>query len=127
MERAELLDAYATADAVVFPVRWSEPWGLVPLEAMARGRPVVASGRGGSSEYLRDGENCLLMNPDEPGSLASALRRLAAGPALRARLRTGGLATAPLHTEQVFNEAVEQALLEAAGVAPTAVPLAAAG
>jgi glycogen synthase len=126
VERDELLAAYAAADAVVFPVRWSEPWGLVPLEAMARGRPVVASGRGGSSEYLRDRENCLLMDPDEPGSLASALQRLAADPALRQRLRAGGLATAPLHTEQVFNQAVEQALREAAGLADAPLPLAAA-
>ena len=47
---------------VLFPVRWEEPWGLVPLEAMAVGTPVVASGRGGSAEYLRDGENCLLFD-----------------------------------------------------------------
>jgi glycosyltransferase involved in cell wall biosynthesis len=126
LERDELLAAYAAADAVVFPVRWSEPWGLVPLEAMARGRPVVASGRGGSTEYLRDGENCLLMNPDEPGSLALALHRLARDAGLRSRLRGGGLATAPLHTEQVFNEAVEQALLDAVGLAGAPVPLAAA-
>jgi glycogen(starch) synthase len=38
---------YAAADAVIFPVRWPEPFGLVALEAMARGRPVVATGRGG--------------------------------------------------------------------------------
>ena len=57
--------AYDDADAVLFPVRWEEPWGLVPLEAMARGRPVVASGRGGSGEYLRDGENALIASPDD--------------------------------------------------------------
>ena len=56
--RAELRDVYAAADVVVFPVQWNEPWGLVPLEAMSVGRPVVASGTGGSAEYLRDGENC---------------------------------------------------------------------
>lgn len=123
--RRELLDAYAAADAVVFPVRWSEPWGLVPLEAMARGRPVVATGRGGSAEYLRDGENCLLVPADDPPALASAVGRLASDPALRAQLRAGGLATAPLHTEQVFNEAVEQAVMEAAGAVP-GVPAAAA-
>ncbi|HEX6457330.1 MAG TPA: glycosyltransferase [Thermoleophilaceae bacterium] len=127
LERDELLRAYAAADAVVFPVRWSEPWGLVPLEAMARGRPVVATGRGGSGEYLRDGENCLLVEADSAEALATALRRLAAEPALRARLREGGLATAPLHTEQVFNEAVEHAVLEAAGVTRSAVAAAAAG
>ena len=52
-ERTEVRAAYDACDAVVFPVVWEEPWGLVPLEAMARGRPVVATGRGGSGEYLR--------------------------------------------------------------------------
>jgi glycogen synthase len=124
--RRELLDAYAAADAVVFPVRWSEPWGLVPLEAMGRGRPVVATGRGGSAEYLRDRENCLLVEAGDARAIASAVRRLAGDPALSARLRAGGFATAPLHTEQLFNQAVEQAVLEAAGVAHGATPVAAA-
>jgi glycosyltransferase involved in cell wall biosynthesis len=94
----------------VFPVRWQEPWGLVPLEAMARGRPVVATGRGGSAEYLRDGENCVLFEADDPAALAAAVRRLASDSQLRIRLREDGLATAPSYTEPLFNEAVERAL-----------------
>ena len=124
--RDELMTAYATADVVVFPVRWREPWGLVPLEAMARGRPVVATGRGGSSEYLVDGENCLLFEADDPGGLAAAVRRLATDPDLRLRLRERGLQTAARHTEPVFNRAVEAGVLAAAGrvTAPPSVPLA---
>ncbi|HEV3000591.1 MAG TPA: glycosyltransferase family 4 protein [Solirubrobacteraceae bacterium] len=116
-ERAELPTFYAAADAVVFPVVWDEPWGLVPLEAMAQGRPVIATGRGGSAEYLRDGENCLLFEAGDAAALAGALRRLAGDPELRARLRAGGLDTAPRHTEPVLNAAVERAVLRAAGVA----------
>ncbi len=116
--RSEIAEAYARSDVVVFPVEWEEPWGLVPLEAMARGRPVVASGRGGSSEYLRDGENCLLAEAGNAGALAAAVTRLADDPALRARLREGGLDTAPRHTESELNDAVEQALLEAASHRP---------
>lgn len=112
--RADVLDAYTRADAVVFPVRWEEPWGLVPLEGMAKGRPVVATGRGGSAEYLRDGENCLLFEAGDAGALAAAVDRLARDPELRDRLRRGGLETAPLHTEAVLNEAVERTLLDAA-------------
>jgi glycogen synthase len=113
--RRELMGAYAEADAVVFPVRWREPWGLVPLESMARGRPVVATGRGGSGEYLRDGENCLLFEPDDARGLADALGRLASDPHLRARLREAGIDTAARYTEPIFNAAVEKAMLEAAG------------
>src|SRR5947209_2071974 len=113
--RADVRRAYAEADAVVFPVRWEEPWGLVPIEAMARGRPVVATGRGGSGEYLRDGENALLFDAGDAPALAAAIERLADDPGLRARLREGGLATAPSFTEDVFNAAVAAELERACG------------
>ena len=112
--REEVPAVYAGADAVVFPVRWPEPFGLVPLEAMAVGRPVVASGRGGSGEYLRHEENCLIADPDlGPEALASAVARLASDEDLRARLRAGGLETAKRFPERAFNERVE-ALIERA-------------
>jgi glycosyltransferase involved in cell wall biosynthesis len=107
--RERLQAVYAEADALVFPVRWEEPWGLVPLEAMSVGTPVVATGRGGSGEYLRDGENCLLFDPGGgPDALAGGLRRLAADEPLRMRLREGGLRTASEITERAWNEAVER-------------------
>ena len=112
--RDEVRAAYAEADAVVFPVIWEEPWGLVPLEAMARGRPVVATGRGGSGEYLRDGENALLFEAGDAPALAEAVKRLAADPSLRAHLREGGLRTAPRYTEDGLNDAVLREV-EAAG------------
>ena len=113
-ERSELQAAYAAADAVVFPVQWDEPWGLVPIEAMSVGRPVVATGTGGGAEYMRDGENVLLMSPrDSPEALAAAVTRLAEDPALRARLIAGGRATAAPLTELAYNEAIRAALLRA--------------
>jgi glycosyltransferase involved in cell wall biosynthesis len=85
--RERLPEVYAAADVVLFPVQWDEPWGLVPLEAMAVGRPVVASGTGGSREYLRHEENCLLYEPrDSAEGLAQAIARLAGDAELRARL-----------------------------------------
>jgi glycogen(starch) synthase len=108
--RERLREVYEAADAVVFPVRWAEPFGLVPLEAMGVGRPVLASGRGGSAEYLVDGENCLLFDPDEPASLAAAVGRLAAEPELRERLVRGGAATAPRYSESRYNDAVRAAI-----------------
>lgn len=117
--RDELPAVYGAADAVLFPSEWQEPWGLVPLEAMAFGRPVVATGTGGSAEYLRDGENALLFPPGDASALAARLRKLAADPALRERLRAGGLATAPAFTESAYNAGVEATLrARIAGYAP---------
>lgn len=93
-DRSELRDRYASADAFLFPVRWEEPFGLVPLEAMACGTPVIATGTGGSGEFLLDEVNCLLVPPGDPRALASAVRRLAADPELRVSLVGAGAATA---------------------------------
>jgi glycosyltransferase involved in cell wall biosynthesis len=106
---------YRDSDALLFPVRWDEPWGLVPIEAMASGCPVIATGRGGSGEYLADGENCVLVPAEDPSALAAAVGRLADDPDLRRRLRAGGTETAPRHTEPLFNAAVERHLAEAVG------------
>lgn len=106
---------YAAADALLFPVRWEEPWGLVPLEAMAVGTPVIATGRGGSGEYLRDGENCLLFDVEAGAeALASAVQRLAEDPGLRSHLRAGGFRTTERFSEESFNLAVERMLEQAA-------------
>jgi glycogen(starch) synthase len=112
--RQEVRAAYAEADAIVFPVRWEEPWGLVPLEAMARGRPVVATGRGGSGEYLCDGENALLFEAGDAAALADAVSTLAGDRELRRRLTDAGLETAGRHTEDHFNDAVLRELEAAA-------------
>lgn len=101
-----LPDVYASADAVLFPVRWEEPWGLVPLEAMGIGRPVIATGRGGSGEYLSDGVNCLTVLTRDPGAIAGAVIRLAGDPGLRQRLREGGFKTARVHTDAAWGDAV---------------------
>ena len=93
-DRAGLADQYAAADAFVFPVTWEEPFGLVPLEAMASGTPVVATARGGSAEFLVDGVNCVRFAPDDDASLAAALHRLAADADLRAGLVAAGRLTA---------------------------------
>ena len=114
LPRAAVRAAYADCDVVVFPVVWEEPWGLVPLEAMGRGRPVVATGRGGSGEYLRDGQNALLFEAGDARALAEAVRLLAADRDLRRRLLAAGIETAREHTEDVFNAAVLHELEAAA-------------
>ncbi len=92
--RAELADVMHAADALVFPSVWDEPFGLVPLEAMSAGLPVLGTPVGGAAEFLVDGVNCLRFPPGDIGALVDALHRLAGDPPLRARLVAGGRATA---------------------------------
>ncbi len=112
--RIELSRVYEWADALVFPVRRKESLGLVPLEAMACGVPVLATGGGGSGEFLHDGENCLLVGRGDPHSLAAAVARLAADPDLRQRLRERGLETAARYSERECNRRFESFVLAAA-------------
>ena len=81
--------------ALVAPSVWPEPFGIVVAEALAAGRPVVASAIGGIPEIVRDGREGLLVAPSDRAALARALARLceerelretlAANAALRAR------------------------------------------
>jgi glycosyltransferase involved in cell wall biosynthesis len=115
VDRDRVPDLFARFDALLFPALWEEPWGLVPLEAMASGVPVVATGTGGSGEYLRDGENCLVYSPrEDPAALADAVRRLASDERLRRRLRENGLETASRFSQRAFDETITAVLQEVA-------------
>ena len=93
-DRRDLATTYAESDALLFPSRWHEPFGLVPIEAMSQATPVVATQRGGSAEFLRDEHNCLAVPVDDPAAIAAAVRRLADDARLRERLAAGGSQTA---------------------------------
>jgi glycogen(starch) synthase len=110
----QLPAVYAEHDALLFPVIWPEPFGLVPLEAMGVGRPVIATGRGGSAEYLRDEENCLFHEAEDARGLAAAVRRLASDRALAEHLRTQGRRTAERFTSARFEAAAVAHLLAVA-------------
>jgi len=71
----ELASAYASGDAFLFPSS-TETLGLVLLEAMAAGCPVVGANRGGIPDIVSDGENGCLYDPDSPDSLSRAVQRL---------------------------------------------------
>ncbi len=94
---AELGGWYATADAFAFP-SLKEGFGLVVLEAMNAGLPVVASDLPVFGEYLVDGESALLPPVADDVALAAAMRRLVTDGALRARLRAGARAVLPRFT-----------------------------
>jgi glycosyltransferase involved in cell wall biosynthesis len=73
---AVMRDHMARCRALVFP--GEEDFGLVPVEAMASGRPVVAFGRGGATETVRDGETGVLFNQQTAEALIDAVERLEA-------------------------------------------------
>lgn len=82
----DLAAAYASADAFIFPSR-TETLGLVLLEAMAAGTPVVAARSGGIPDIVTDGVNGYLFDPrDEEGAM-TATQRLLANPEERETLR----------------------------------------
>jgi glycosyltransferase involved in cell wall biosynthesis len=84
-------DLLHAADIAVLPSR-AEGLGIAALEAMAAGRPVVASRVGGLAEAVVDGGTGLLVEADEPEALAHALSRLATDRTLAARLGGAGRA-----------------------------------
>jgi glycosyltransferase involved in cell wall biosynthesis len=83
--REDVRERLADADAVVLPSR-SEGLPNAILEAMAAGRPVVASAVGGVPDVVTDGVTGLLVPPEDPAALAAALTRLADDPALADRM-----------------------------------------
>jgi glycosyltransferase involved in cell wall biosynthesis len=90
---AELGQYYERAAAVVVPSR-REGYGIAAREAMAYGRPVVATAVGGLLDAVEDGVTGLLVPPRDPDSLRAALDRLLRDAAMRARLGAAARARA---------------------------------
>lgn len=112
--RDDVAQLMLTADALVHPARW-EGFGLVLLEAMRAGLPVVATRVGAIPEVVADGESGLLVAPDDAAALAAAMARLAADDALCARLGAAGRerlrtvfppAATARRTSNVYDEAI---------------------
>lgn len=87
--RSDIADLMASVDCVVLP-SVAEAFGLVLVEALYLGAPVVASAVGGVPEIVMDGVDGLLVPPGEPRALARALELLATDAGLRERLAGAG-------------------------------------
>ncbi|HLC75335.1 MAG TPA: glycosyltransferase family 4 protein [Candidatus Nanoarchaeia archaeon] len=100
---------YASADIVVFPSLWPEPFGRIPIEAMAARKPVVASAIGGIKETVVQGTG-ILFTPGNVGELREALRLLIEHPSLRKKYGAAGF----MHVMKHYAEAsVVDMLIEA--------------
>jgi glycosyltransferase involved in cell wall biosynthesis len=82
----KLAAAYAVADAFIFPSR-TETLGLVLLEAMAAGCPVIAARSGGIPDIVTDGQNGYLFDAQDPQGAIVATQKLFADPASNLKLR----------------------------------------
>jgi glycosyltransferase involved in cell wall biosynthesis len=91
--RADVPALMSRADVVV-AVPWYEPFGIVPVEAMACGRPVVGSAGGGLRDTIVPGVTGELVRPRRPDLLAPVLRDLLADPGRRAAYGRAGRARA---------------------------------
>lgn len=89
----EIQNYYAAADIFCLP-SYHESLGIVNLEAMAAGTPVVTTRIDAIEEYIKDGENGLLIPPGDADALTQALSRLANCPDLRSKLAAAGRTTA---------------------------------
>lgn len=111
----EVVRGWAHCLIAVVPSRWPDPSPLVALEAMAAGRPVVASAVGGLPDLVVDGMTGILVAPGDTAALREGIRQLLINPARReamgraGRQRANAFSAAILvpQVERIYQEAVD--------------------
>jgi phosphatidylinositol alpha 1,6-mannosyltransferase len=122
VNRASDLPAlYASADAFVY-ASTTETLGLVILEAMASGLPVVATPALGVGDYLEDGRNGLAFPAHNVDACAQAMSQLCTGDSLHERLRLGARQTAERFADGAEMDRLDAMLQDLAQAPPHAAP-----
>jgi phosphatidylinositol alpha 1,6-mannosyltransferase len=122
LDREDTLpDLYANCDAFAF-ASTTETLGLVVLEAMASGLPVIAAPAGGVADHLRDGVNGIACAPGDAQSLADAMVRLAGAPIEALALGEGARRTAEELTWESELDRLDESYRRL--IAPTHAPMA---
>ncbi|OYD68851.1 glycosyltransferase family 4 protein [Rhodococcus sp. OK302] len=113
LSHEQVIAAMRLSRIVCVPSRWAEPQGLVAIEAMTVGTPVVASDVGGLHEVVHHERTGLLVRPGNTQSLAAALDRLLEDPGLRTQLVDAGRIRAHDYTESTVIPDVRRAYTQA--------------
>jgi glycosyltransferase involved in cell wall biosynthesis len=103
-----VLAAWERSLMAIVPSVWPEPFGLVVIEAMAAGRPVLASRIGGIPDIVVDGETGLLLPPGDPDALRQAIERLLADPDLREEMGRAAQTRAAMYQAAAVVPRIEQ-------------------
>ena len=88
LDRVQLRSDLRRARALLFPARWCEPFGILGVEALAEGTPVIVADRGGTVDWSSAG--CLRVPAGDVDAMAAAVERLAAEPDLAVELGGAG-------------------------------------
>jgi phosphatidylinositol alpha-mannosyltransferase len=113
VDAAMLPGYYTGADIFCAPATGQESFGIVLLEAMASGVPVVASAIAGFSEIIGNGREGLLLPPGDAAAWSRALAALLDDPARRRRMRAAGVAAAQRYAWQRVTEEILEVYEEA--------------
>jgi glycosyltransferase involved in cell wall biosynthesis len=81
---------YPRIDVLIVPSLWHEPLGLVVMEALARGIPVIGTRRGGIPEILQEGKTGFLFEPSRPGELQEQIQKFLRQPSLVSQMGQQG-------------------------------------
>jgi glycosyltransferase involved in cell wall biosynthesis len=116
LEPPQIAAALDSSTALLLPSR-SEGLPRVAIEALCRGRPVVGGRGGGTPDIVRDGENGLLVDPDDPQALADAMVRVLIDRELAGRLASGaeGSAAEWVATPEEFAQRLVRLFRQVAG------------
>lgn len=106
--RPAVLAAWARCLFGIVPSVWPEPFGMVLIEAMVCGKPVIASRTGGIPEVVADGETGLLVPPGNAEALRAAMADLLAHPELRARMGHASRERAIMYCEAAVVPRIER-------------------
>jgi phosphatidyl-myo-inositol alpha-mannosyltransferase len=113
VSHAQLPAYHAASDVFVAPSTGRESFGIVLVEAMAAGLPIVASDIPGYREVVRKGVDGLLVPPNDPPAVAEAIRTVISDPALAERLRAAAQARAERFRWEVVAVEIESAYHDA--------------